>query len=413
MTPEDYKREDNSPSDDPKARSSKRGDENFEDTKQPANPHSLPVYTPHLLRDEDEIDLAGLLLNLWKGRRSIAKITGLFLIIGIFIALFSPVEYESEAILMPEIRETDQSRAGQLLQQYGGMLGMGSISELQEGMIPPQIYPRIVNSYSFQLALLSTPVHFEKYGVTATLPGFYEDHYQPSLTEWIRDLTIGLPGKLAGIFAGNPSGNIVVQEDPLNTDYITVTRGQQQMVEKLRARISVRQDLETGLLTSKVKLNDSRAAAELNRRLIEMLKEYVTEYRLERSRLTLEFVQNQVEEARETFEEAQLKLADFRDRNVSLATARAQTELERLQDEKNLAFNVYNSLSQRLEEVRLKLHEQTPIFKEVQAVTVPQTKSEPRRGLIIIFSIFSGIVFSLGYLFLSPVIQNIKKRDNP
>jgi uncharacterized protein involved in exopolysaccharide biosynthesis len=356
----------------------------------------VPIeYMPHMQDEEDEIDLIELAKNIWDGRWTIAKITGVFLAIGLFIALFSPVEYQSEAILMPEVQQ-QQDRAGQLLQRFGGAFGLGGGSQLQgqAGTIPPMIYPRIVNSLSFQMELMEKEVRFVEYGIITTIPDFYENHYSPSLTQWIGKLTIGLPYTVLGWIRGEVETQVEA-EDPFEAEFIRLSKSELELINTMRDRISVRLDEETGLLTSRVTLHDARAAAELNRHVIELLKEYVTEYRIEKARQVLEFVDDQQEKARERFEETQIRLADFRDANISLATARAQTELERLQDEKNLAFNLYNSLSQQLEEARLRMQEQTPVFSTMQAVNVPSDKSSPRRGLIVMISIFMGVVFSV------------------
>lgn len=362
----------------------------------------MPIeYMPHLTEEEDEIDLIELAKSIWDGRWTIAKITGFFLAIGLFIALFSPVEYESEAILMPEVQQADAGRAGQLLQRFGGAFGLGGmdLSNASPGMIPPMIYPRIVNSLSFQMELMEQSVRFVGYGVTTTIPDFYESHYSPSLVEWIGKFTINLPYTIIGWFRSEEEDEISM-DDPFAADFIQISKEELELIENMRGRISVNLDEETGLLTSRVNLHDSRAAAELNRYVIQLLKDYVTDYRLEKARQDLEFVQQQQAEAKERFETSQLALAEFRDRNVSLSTARAQTELERLQDEKDLAFNVYNSLSQQLEQAKLRVQEQTPVFKVVQAVNVPSDKSSPRRGLIMAVSLFIGFCAGLGILFV-------------
>ena len=68
------------------------------------------------------------LFHLLRDQRSlIVKITGGFVVLGLIIALFSPVEYTSEALLMPEMK-TGESSAGDLLQSYGGMLGLGGLA---------------------------------------------------------------------------------------------------------------------------------------------------------------------------------------------------------------------------------------------------------------------------------------------
>ena len=368
--------------------------------------------------DNDEIDLLALAKRIWDGRWTIAKITGAFILLGLFWALFSPVEYQSESILMPEV-QSGQSGGGasRLLQQFGGAFGISGGGDMPQGTIPPMIYPRIVNSLSFQLELLDHEVEFREYGVTTTWPDFLENHYSKPLTAYAVDYTVGLPltilGGVRSLFSSDDDEEMVIQDDPLEAQFISITSRQQELIENLRNRISVSQDQETGLLNTSVKLQDARASAELNRFLIERLKDYVTDYRIEKARQNVEFTEEQKQEAKERFEEAQLALAEFQDRNISLSTARAQTELERLQDEKDLAFNVYNSVSQRFEEAKLSLQEQTPVFKEVQAVNVPSEKSEPKRGqMMIIFTLLGGII-AVGLVLFVPLIkESISNQDS-
>lgn len=355
----------------------------------------IPIeYLSHSEKEEGKLDLIALSKTIWDGRWTIAKITGVFLALGLFFAIFSPVTYESEAILMPEAHQ-QQDRAGQLLQQFGGAFGFGSGSlgqQLQTGTVPPTIYPRIVNSLSFQLELINQPVRFADYGVTTTIPDFYENHYSPSLTEWIWRLTAGLPYTILNWIRGEEDYTEVLEEDPLRAEFISLTRKDLYIINDLRNRISVNLDERTGLLTSTVNLHDARASAEINRHIIELLREYVTHYRVEKVQQDLEFVEDQHRQARERFETTQLNLAEFRDQNVRISTARAETELERLQDEKNLAFNIYSSLSQRLEESKLRLQEETPVFSTIQAVNIPSERASPNRRLIVLVSLLLGLV---------------------
>jgi len=315
--------------------------------------------------------------------------------------------YESEAILMPEAHQ-QQDRAGQLLQQFGGAFGFGSGSlgqQLQTGTVPPTIYPRIVNSLSFQLELINQPIRFADYGVTTTIPDFYENHYSPSLTEWIWRLTAGLPFTILNWVRGDEAYTETLEEDPLRAEFISLTRKDLYLINDLRNRITVNLDERTGLLTSTVNLHDARASAEINRHIIELLKEYVTHYRVEKVQQDLEFVEDQHRQARERFEETQINLANFRDQNVRISTARAETELERLQDEKNLAFNIYSSLSQRLEESKLRLQEETPVFSIIQAVNIPSEKSAPNRRIIVLVSLLLGLVAGV-FLYLGKFFIN-------
>jgi uncharacterized protein involved in exopolysaccharide biosynthesis len=388
-------------------------DKNPHNPETPENPKKdqvsevryIPVeYLPQMNDEESEIDLIELAKNIWDGRWTIAKITGVFVAIGLFIALFSPVEYESEAILMPEVQQ-QQDRAGRLLQQFGGAFGLGggSLQTGQDGTIPPMMYPRIVNSLSFQLELFERDINFADYGVTTTIPDFYENHYSPSLTQWIQRLTIRLPYTVLGWIRGAGTGNTIQVANSFDSEFLIISRKQMDLIKSIRDKISVNLDSNTGLLTTRVTLHDARAAAELNWHLIELLKEYVTDYRVEKVRQDQEFVEEQYLAAKERFESSQLELADHIDRNVTLTTARAQAERERLQDEKDLAFNVYNSLAQQHEQVKLRLQEQTPVFSTIQSVNIPSDKSSPRRGLIVMTSILLGLFIAIIFVLIKTV----------
>ncbi|PKD44667.1 Wzz/FepE/Etk N-terminal domain-containing protein [Rhodohalobacter barkolensis] len=367
----------------------------------------------HGMPDEDEIDLMELAKKIWAGRWTIIKITGVFIFLGVFWALFSAEEFESDAVLMPEIQTEDVGGASQLLQRFGGAFGISGGSSMPAGTIPPQIYPQIVNSLSFQLELMSTEIEFREYGVTTTWPDFLENHYSKPITTYVKDYTVRLPFTILGgireFFSSDEETGTLVREDVLEQDFISLSQEEFELVKQLRERISVSQDQETGLLTAKVKLQDPRAAAEMNRYLIDLLKEYVTEYRVEKARQNLEFADQQKEEAEARFRETQMALAEFQDRNVSISTARAQTELERLQDEKNLALNVYQSLAQRVEESRLNLQEQTPIFSEVQPANVPTERSEPKRGMMVIVFTLLGGILSVGWVLIAPLLGTFRE----
>jgi capsule polysaccharide export protein KpsE/RkpR len=206
--------------------------------------------------------------------------------------------------------------------------------------------------------------------------------------------------------------NTEVQIENYNSDdfaFIQINKRQLDLINFIRDRITVNLDENTGLLTTRVNLHDARASAELNGHLIELLKEYVTQYRIEKIQQDLEFIEELHRNARQRFEESQMNLAEFQDRNIALTSARAQTELERLQDEKDLALNLYSSLSQQMEQAKIRLQEETPVFSFLQAVNVPSEKSSPNRRVIVITALFIGIITAFVYVFMYQWVIYLKK----
>lgn len=137
-------------------------------------------------------------------------------------------------------------------------------------------------------------------------------------------------------------------------------------------------------------------AAQVNYLVLESLIAYVIEYKTEKQRLNLEFVEERVAESEEKFEQAQMKLASFRDSNQGIISQRLQTREEHLQFEFNIAFNVYNTLKQELEQSTIQLKKETPVFTVLEKAAIPLGPSKPNKPFILIFSIFLGLF--LGFL---------------
>src|SRR5690606_30418184 len=83
------------------------------------------------------------------------------LAVSVVLVLGSRKEYTSTAALLPQQLESDPLGASAgLLQQFGGLLGIGGADLLRESdnAIPVELYPDIVASLPVQLALLNRPV---------------------------------------------------------------------------------------------------------------------------------------------------------------------------------------------------------------------------------------------------------------
>ncbi len=322
------------------------------------------------------------------------------MVLGLLVALFSPKEYSTSATLMPETQSA-QSGASGLLQQYGGMLGISgaNLQGGQEGSIPPQLYPNIVQSLPYQVELMNTEVYFAEYDTTATVHEFFSEIHSPfSLMGFLKGYTIDLPGKIIGLFKADEEGPEQPLPQKVDRDAVlSLSKEQMETVKTLQERLSISVDKETGILTLTSEFPDPQAAAEIGKTGINLLKENVEEYRTQKARQNLEFVQEQVEEARKRFEEAQNRLAEFRDSNINLATAKAQTREQELQSQYDLAFNLYNSLSQRLEQAKLDLQEETPVLSVLQPVSVPLNDNTSGLLILIVSGMLGGII-SLGWV---------------
>lgn len=350
--------------------------------------------------EEDEIDLIELAKTIWDNRNVIYRFVAVGVVLGVVIALLSPKEYVSDATLMPEYStESAGGSASGLLEQYGGLLGIsGGSYNSASNAIRVDLYPQIVQSLSFQTSLMNQEFTYPEYDTTASLYNYFMEIHSPGALAYAKQYTIGLPFTILGALKGDPEEEMVVEaeQDP---EILSLTKDQMEIVKNLRERVGVSLNEETGIVSVNVRMPDPKVAAQVAKYTIGELTEYLIEYQTEKVLRDLEFVEDQLDKAEDRFEEAQLALAEFTDSNQGNLTARARTEQQRLQSEYDVAFNLYNSLTQQFEQARLKVQEETPVFKVLQPVQVPVDDETSGAMILIVFVMLSGIA-SIGWIFI-------------
>ena len=100
----------------------------------------------------------------------------------------------------------------------------------------------------------------------------------------------------------------------------------------------------------------------------------------------------------ENYYKAQQEYAVYMDRNQNISLRSAQTQQERLKNEMELAFNVYNQTAQQLQVAKAKVQEDTPVYTVVEAATVPLKPSKPSKPLILIGFVFLAGVGTCGWI---------------
>lgn len=358
--------------------------------------------------DEDEIDLLELAKTIWIWRIFIIKVVVIGTVVGFLAAILSPKEYKSTATLMPEYSTESQGSASSLLRQYGGLLGMsGGTYVSNSNAIRVDLYPNIVQSTNFQLKLMNQPFYFSDIDATATLFEYYTKLNSPGVIGFLAEYTIGLPRKILGAILPKKEFMTSMPGDTKESMVLNLTKEEVDLISLLRQKITATLDEESGIVSVSVTLPDNIAAAAVTEYTITELTEYLTEYRTEKVLRDLTFVEEQLTMAEARFEEAQLTLAEFRDSNQGILSAKAQTEEQRLTSEYQIAFNLYNGLTQQYEEAKLKVQEETPVFKTLEAVQVPLEDETSGSMILLIFIMLSGIG-SIGWIFVHPLIEQFK-----
>lgn len=373
-------------------------DENY---KQPIP--TVPVSsTP---ANEEEIDLTELLGKLWHKRKFILKLTGIFLLVGLFIALFSPVKYTAQCTVVPQTGEED-SKGG-----LGGLAAMAGInvgSIGAGGTISPTIYPEIVKSITFTRDIMQTPVTVKKSeGETITLYEYYTDKKYGSFNAMnvLKKYTIGLPGVILSAILPGDSGLPTAAGDSMALP--AMSKEEKEVYDLIQDALKLEIAQKDGYVTIGYTFPEAEGAAQIADGLRRTLEKYVIGYKTEKAKEDLAFVEQSYEDAKKDFIEKQTNLAAFVDANRGLASALARATEERLRNEYNIAFTVYNELAKQREQAQLAVRKTTPVLTVVNPVVVPVEKSAPRRGIILVVFVFLGLIIAIGWVFAAPFFNTL------
>lgn len=344
---------------------------------------------------EDEIDLVELAKVIWHKRIFILKVSGIFLALGLLIALTSPKEYATSCILIPEAIDSEGKLGGSLggLASLAG-IDLGSIAA-GNATINPGLYRSVAKSTPFLLELMNKQFYFQELEMNLSLYEYYMNYQKTSLIGKIISIPFSILKWLTPV-------DEITSDQEIPTGLIVISKAQQDVAEYLMKRILVTMDWELSLVTIEVEMQDPRVAGEVARFTQSYITKYVENYSVSKSLEQLRFVEEQFKQRKQDFEYAQIELATFRDENQYVNTSRAKSEEERLQSKYNLAYGIYNQLAQQVETIKLQINENTPVFTVLEPVKVPVEKSSPKTALVTIgFSLLGMIMSTILVLFKS------------
>jgi len=347
----------------------------------------------------NEIDIMIILNKLWEEKRIILIATIAGVVIGLMVALFSPEEFKVVTTMLPQSEsESGLGKFSSLAAIAGFDLNLG-----QGGTeISPVVYPQIVESAPFLDELMKSKYKFSKVDKPVSYYDYFLKIKKPSLFEYLYGYTVGLPGTLKA----KMKKSVTVEK---TTEEIHMyTRDESDLMLSMKSRVTLTINKKEGYLTLTTIMPEAMLTAQVAAKAQKLLQETITEYKTIGSTEQLLFVEQRYKEKKSEFENAQQRLAWFRDRNQNVSTAVAKTELERLQSEYDISYSVYSELAKLLEQSRLQVKKRTPVFTIIRPVVVPNDKDKPKRMTILVIWTFLGLVSGVGLVFGKEYLQLIK-----
>ena len=189
-----------------------------------------------------------------------------------------------------------------------------------------------------------------------------------------------------------------------------LTLEQSQIVAGLKQMIVASVDKKTGVTTVSVTMQDPLVAAMLTDTVIVKLKEHITKYRVSKAEDDCKYWEQLNDQRRDEYHAKQKLYANYVDANKNVILQSVRIEQERLQNEMNLAYQVYSNVATQLQMAKAKVQEAKPVFAVVEPASVPLRPSGTSRKMILVGIVFLAVAGAAAWiLFGQDLWKNLKK----
>ena len=362
------------------------------------NYNNQPYY-----EDEQEIDIMELISKLWKKRSMIIKWCIVGAVIGLVAGFSIPKTYTAGVTLVPEV----QQRTSSGVSSIASMMGVNLNNSVDA--INAEMFPDVVHSTTFIYELFDLPVTFERKDSVITVPLVeYMKEYQKS-SWW--SAVIKFPFKVLRwcIDLVTPDeeeeDNVSGPLDPSN-----LPRKERGVVKYFAENIIVNVDKKTLKVNMSLQMQDPLVVATVMNAVTENLKNYMSDYRTSKSRQDVQNLEVICEQRKADYYKAQQEYAKYIDANKNVILQSANAERERLQQEMNLAYQVYSQVATNLEGSRIQAEQAKPVFVIIENVKVPLQRSAPSKAkMLVIFTFLAGCCAAAWVLFGEEYWQKLKE----
>lgn len=377
----------------------------MEENKQYTEPARQPATEDD---DEIQIDWMGILRQVLAIRKKLYIAAAVGVVIGILVALGTPKQYTVSITLSPEMG-SGKSGSG-LASMAASFLG-GSVGTDNPDALNATLAPDIVASTPFLLELFDARVVSQDKQIDTTFTAYLDEQK----SSWM-GYVLKVPGMAIGGIKSLFTDKKEEKKDTIQGGTIELNEEDAKKLEGLRKQISAEADKKTGITTLSVTLQDPKVAATVADSVVSKLQQYITAYRTSKAKDDCQYLEKLYKERQQEYYDAQQRYARYVDANSNVVFQSTLAERERLQNDMNLAYQVYSQVAQQLQVARAKVQEEKPVFAVVEPAVVPLKPSGTSRKVILLGVVFLAVAFTgawelLGKKYWQLLKEGLKQKD--
>lgn len=376
----------------------------MEENKQYTEPARQPATEDD---DEFQIDWMGILRQLLAIRKKLYIAAAVGVVLGILIALGTPKQYTVSITLSPEM---GSSKSGSGLASMAASFLGGSIGSDSPDALNATLTPDIVASTPFLLELFDARVVSQDQQIDTTFTAYLDEQKSSWLGYVLKAPGMAISG-IKSLFSEKKEKTATIQKGAIELNEKDAAK-----LGSLRQAITVEADKKTAITTLSVTLQDPKVTATIADSVVSKLQQYITAYRTSKAKEDCQYLEKLYKERQQEYYDAQQRYARYVDANSNVVFQSTLAERERLQNDMNLAYQVYSQVAQQLQVARAKVQEEKPVFAVVEPAVVPLNPSGTSRKVIVLGFLFLAVAFTgawelLGKKYWQLLKEGLKQKD--
>ena len=376
----------------------------MEENKHYTNPEYRPATEDD---DELQIDWMGILRQVLAIRKKLYKAAAVGVVLGILIALGTPKQYTVSITLSPEM---GSSKSGSGLASIASSFLGGSIGSDSPDALNATLTPDIVASTPFLLELFDARVVSQDKQIDTTFTAYLDEQKSSWMGYVLKAPGMAISG-IKSLFSEKKEKTATIQKGAIELNEKDAAK-----LGSLRQAITVEADKKTAITTLSVTLQDPKVTATIADSVVSKLQQYITAYRTSKAKEDCQYLEKLYKERQQEYYDAQQRYARYVDANSNVVFQSTLAERERLQNDMNLAYQVYSQVAQQLQVARAKVQEEKPVFAVVEPAVVPLNPSGTSRKVIVLGFLFLAVAFTgawelLGKKYWQLLKEGLKQKD--
>lgn len=333
------------------------------------------MYEPAVKR----VDYWKVLAEIKKRRKLYFKVVPVVFVLACLYILCVPRTYQTDTEMIPESSGDLNSGSG-TLSSLASTFGFDMSSMESSDAITPMLYPDLMSDNGFVTSLFNIKVKTADGEINTDYFTFLAKHQKAAWWNKAKSWVIKMlkPKK-----KGGGDGKL----DPYN-----LPQNISDIAKQVSSEISIKVDKKTGAITISTTSQDPLVCKIIADSVRSRLEDFITEYRTKKAKRDYEYYKKLTADAHAEYLRQREAYANFADANEGLVLQSYRSKLEELENEMQLKFNAYTTMSAQMEAARAKVLAKTPVFTLIKGAAVPNKASAPKRMVFVMMMTILAVV---------------------